>query len=118
MREGNTTAVAKDPACRYLNQEGWCRGQFAANSMHSGGAMPARLAGRRFILQNSSFIQRLWRTPIRRPNRAPPVAAKDGPRTNDEIRNAQIQLIDQDGTNKGVVETIVAVKMASRRDTC
>jgi translation initiation factor IF-3 len=73
---------------------------------------PARLAGRRFILQNSRFIQRLWRTPIRRPNRAPPVAAKDGPRTNDEIRNAQIQLIDQDGANKGVVETAVAVKMA------
>jgi len=73
---------------------------------------PTRLAGERFILQNSRFIQRLWRTPIRRPNRAPPVAAKDGPRTNDEIRNAQIQLIDQDGANKGVVETAVAVKMA------
>ena len=81
--------------------------------MHSGGAVPARLAGRRFILQNSSFIQRLWRTPIRRPNRAPPVAAKDGPRTNDDIRNAQIQLIDQDGTNRGTVETVVAIKMAA-----
>ncbi|MBV5268870.1 MAG: translation initiation factor IF-3, partial [Afipia sp.] len=32
---------------------------------------------------------------MRRPNRAPPTASKDGPRTNDEIRNAQIQLIDQ-----------------------
>jgi translation initiation factor IF-3 len=71
-----------------------------------------RLAGRRFILQNSRFIQRLWRTPIRRPNRAPPVAAKDGPRTNDEIRNAQVQLIDQHGVNLGPTETIVAVKMA------
>ncbi len=50
--------------------------------------------------------------PIRRPNRAPPAAAKDGPRTNDEIRNAQIQLIDQDGTNKGTVETVLAIKMA------
>src|SRR5205823_2400222 len=50
--------------------------------------------------------------PIRRPNRAPPAAAKDGPRTNDEIRNAQIQLIDVDGTNKGTVETVVAIKMA------
>ena len=38
--------------------------------------------------------------------------AKDGPRTNDEIRNAQIQLIDQDGANKGTVETIAAIKMA------
>jgi len=51
-------------------------------------------------------------TPIRRPNRAPPVAAKDGPRTNDEIRNAQIQLIDQNGDNKGTVETVMAVRMA------
>src|ERR1043165_3458571 len=49
---------------------------------------------------------------IRRPNRAPPAAAKDGPRTNDDIRNAQIQLIDVDGTNKGTVETVVAIKMA------
>jgi translation initiation factor IF-3 len=50
--------------------------------------------------------------PIRRPNRAPPAATKDGPRTNDEIRNAQIQLIDQTGLNHGTVETVVAVKMA------
>src|SRR5881275_1873762 len=50
--------------------------------------------------------------PIRRPNRAPPAAAKDGPRTNDEIRNAQIQLIDQNGTNHGTVETVAAIKMA------
>ena len=50
--------------------------------------------------------------PIRRPNRAPPAAAKDGPRTNDEIRNAQIQLIDVDGSNKGTVETVLAIKMA------
>ncbi|YBW37567.1 translation initiation factor IF-3 [Nitrobacter sp. TKz-YC01] len=38
--------------------------------------------------------------------------AKDGPRTNDEIRNAQVQLIDQEGINKGTVETIAAIKMA------
>ncbi|ABA03337.1 bacterial translation initiation factor 3 (bIF-3) [Nitrobacter winogradskyi Nb-255] len=38
--------------------------------------------------------------------------AKDGPRTNDEIRNAQVQLIDQEGTNQGTVETIAAIKMA------
>ncbi|MEO8320072.1 MAG: translation initiation factor IF-3, partial [Bradyrhizobium sp.] len=49
---------------------------------------------------------------MRRPNRAPPAAAKDGPRTNDEIRNAQIQLIDQTGLNHGTVETVLAVKMA------
>jgi translation initiation factor IF-3 len=54
----------------------------------------------------------LGETPIRRPNRAPPVAAKDGPRTNDEIRNAQIQLIDQTGDNKGTVETVMAIRLA------
>jgi translation initiation factor IF-3 len=73
---------------------------------------PALLAGRHFILQNSLFIHNLGEPPIRRPNRAPPVAAKDGPRTNDEIRNAQIQLIDQHGVNLGPTETVVAVKMA------
>ncbi|MCO5132623.1 MAG: translation initiation factor IF-3 [Xanthobacteraceae bacterium] len=50
---------------------------------------------------------------MRRPNRAPPVAAKEGPRTNDEIRNAQIQLIDQEGVNHGTVETIAAIRMAA-----
>ncbi|WP_454003101.1 translation initiation factor IF-3 [Afipia felis] len=49
---------------------------------------------------------------MRRPNRAPPTVAKDGPRTNDEIRNLEVQLIDQHGVNVGVTETSVAVKMA------
>jgi len=40
------------------------------------------------------------------------VAAKDGPRINDDIRNAQIQLIDQAGQNIGTVETMVAIRMA------
>jgi translation initiation factor IF-3 len=70
------------------------------------------LARCRVLLQNNGFLSQLWRYPIRRPNRAPPAVAKDGPRTNDDIRNAQIQLIDADGTNKGVVETVVAIKMA------
>ena len=64
------------------------------------------------FLQTIAFVHNLGEPPIRRPNRAPPAAAKDGPRTNDEIRNAQIQLIDQNGTNHGTVETVVAVKMA------
>ncbi|TAH67100.1 MAG: translation initiation factor IF-3 [Rhodopseudomonas palustris] len=50
---------------------------------------------------------------MRRPNRAPPTVAKDGPRTNDEIRNHEIQLIDQAGVNHGKIETIVAIKMAA-----
>ena len=31
--------------------------------------------------------------PIRRPNRAPPTVAKDGPRTNDEIRNLEVHYL-------------------------
>ncbi|MBN9006211.1 MAG: translation initiation factor IF-3 [Rhizobiales bacterium] len=50
---------------------------------------------------------------MRRPNRAPAPVAKDGPRTNDEIRNAQVQLINAEGTNLGTVETIAAIKMAA-----
>src|SRR4249919_1036101 len=60
-----------------------------------------------------SFLHNFGELPIRRPNRAPPAATKDGPRTNDEIRNAQIQLIDQTGLNHGTVETVMAVKMAA-----
>ncbi|MCL2715298.1 MAG: translation initiation factor IF-3 [Alphaproteobacteria bacterium] len=49
---------------------------------------------------------------MRRPNRAQPAAVKDGPRVNDDIRNAQIQLIDQHGQNLGTVETMLAIRMA------
>src|SRR6266852_5998544 len=70
------------------------------------------LARRALFLQTTAFVHNLGELPIRRPNRAPPAATKDGPRTNDEIRNAQIQLIDQNGTNHSVVETVVAIKMA------
>ncbi len=70
------------------------------------------LARRRIFLQTIAFVHSIGEVPIRRPNRAPPAATKDGPRTNDEIRNAQVQLIDQDGLNHGTVETAAAVKMA------
>ena len=76
------------------------------------GKCASALAGSAFFLQNIAFVHNFGELPIRRPNRAPPAVAKDGPRTNDEIRNAQIQLIDQDGTNQGTVETVVAIKMA------
>jgi translation initiation factor IF-3 len=69
------------------------------------------LAGASCFKIAASF-HNLGEIPIRRPNRAPPQVAKDGPRINDDIRNAQIQLIDQDGTNKGTVETVVAIRMA------
>jgi translation initiation factor IF-3 len=61
----------------------------------------------------TSFFHNFGELPIRRPNRAPPAAAKDGPRVNDDIRNAQIQLIDHTGLNRGTVETVVAIKMAA-----
>jgi len=70
------------------------------------------LAGKHIFLQNRRLFHNLGEPPIRRPNKAPPVAAKDGPRINDDIRNAQIQLIDQTGDNKGTVETVMAIRMA------
>jgi translation initiation factor IF-3 len=70
------------------------------------------LAGKRIFLQGSRLFHNFGEPPIRRPNKAPPTAAKDGPRINDDIRNAQIQLIDQTGDNKGTVETVAAIRMA------
>jgi translation initiation factor IF-3 len=77
--------------------------------MHS---LRLRLLAAVYCFNISPFLHSFGELPIRRPNRAPPAATKDGPRTNDEIRNAQIQLIDQNGTNHGVVETVVAIRMA------
>jgi len=39
-------------------------------------------------------------------------AQKDGPRVNEEIRSREVQLIDNTGDNKGVVETQAAIAMA------
>jgi translation initiation factor IF-3 len=73
---------------------------------------PSVLARSGLLLQNIAIVHNLGEGPIRRPNRAPPAAAKDGPRINDDIRNAQIQLIDHTGLNRGTVETMVAIRMA------
>ena len=86
--------------------------QNAAHLMLFRMARLSSLAREALFLQTARFAHNLGELPIRRPNRAPPAAAKDGPRTNDEIRNAQIQLIDQNGTNHGTVETVVAIKLA------
>jgi translation initiation factor IF-3 len=51
-------------------------------------------------------------TPIRRPFRAPPVAVKDGPKSNRDIRVPKIQLIDAEGKNVGIVNTFDALAMA------
>jgi translation initiation factor IF-3 len=49
---------------------------------------------------------------IRRPMKAPPSPQKEGPRTNREIRAREVQLIDSEGHNHGVVSTIDAQKLA------
>jgi translation initiation factor IF-3 len=43
---------------------------------------------------------------------APPVQ-KDGPRVNEEIRNREVQLIDQVGTNHGTVPIQIALEKAA-----
>ena len=37
---------------------------------------------------------------------------KDGPRSNEDIQSPEVQLIDQEGANKGVVRTREAIAMA------
>jgi translation initiation factor IF-3 len=49
---------------------------------------------------------------IRRPMRTLPTPVKDGPRVNRDIRVREVQLIDTDGENKGVLLTFDAIKMA------
>ena len=44
--------------------------------------------------------------------KAPPVPQKDGPRTNRDIRVREVQLIDAEGTNRGVTETAEALRVA------
>src|SRR3984885_11823236 len=75
-------------------------------------ARASLLARAALFLQTATFVHNSGEIPIRRPNRALPAIAKDRPRTNDEIRNATGQLIDQHGTNLGTVETLAAIKMA------
>lgn len=48
---------------------------------------------------------------IRRPFRAPP-PTKDGPRTNQEIRVPEVQLIDHEGENRGIVSLDEAMEIA------
>ena len=44
--------------------------------------------------------------------KAPPTPQKDGPRINRDIKVREIQLIDTDGQNKGVIEISEALRMA------
>ncbi len=44
--------------------------------------------------------------------KAPPVPQKEGPRTNREIRVREVQLIDSEGQNRGVIDTLEALTLA------
>ena len=45
--------------------------------------------------------------------KAAPTVQKDGPRVNEEIRNREVQLIDQGGTNHGTVPIQTALEKAA-----
>jgi translation initiation factor IF-3 len=49
---------------------------------------------------------------IRRPMKAPPVPQKEGPRINRDIRVREVQLIDSEGQNRGVVDIVEALRMS------
>jgi translation initiation factor IF-3 len=51
---------------------------------------------------------------IRRPMKAAPVPQKDGPRINQEIRVREVQLIDAEGQNRGVVDIYEAQQTAEQ----
>jgi translation initiation factor IF-3 len=44
--------------------------------------------------------------------KAPPVPQKEGPRTNREIRVREVQLIDAEGQNRGVVDIVEALRLS------
>ena len=72
----------------------------------------SRPAGR-FCITGASAKKRLEEnTTIRRPHRAPPPTLKEGPRINRDIRVREVQLIDAEGANLGVIETGQAIAMA------
>jgi translation initiation factor IF-3 len=73
----------------------------------NGGAAPARSGRKPPLTIEEETIA------IRRPMRALPVPQKEGPRANRDIRGVrEVQLIDQDGQNKGVVPFFDALKIA------
>jgi translation initiation factor IF-3 len=44
--------------------------------------------------------------------KAPPVPQKEGPRINRDIRVREVQLIDSEGQNRGVVDIVEALRMS------
>jgi translation initiation factor IF-3 len=72
---------------------------------------PARGAGWIFGVPASAPRQ-TKESAIRRPMRSIAPVQKEGPRVNQEIRVRDVQLIDQDGNNRGVVPTHQAIAIA------
>jgi translation initiation factor IF-3 len=70
---------------------------------------PARRPGS--VRPPQDRLQRSRSPAIRRPFRAPPTV-KDGPRVNREIRVPEVQLIDAEGANLGVVAITEALALA------
>jgi translation initiation factor IF-3 len=62
---------------------------------------------------HAGLSQQPGRLSIRRPMKAAPPVQKDGPRVNEEIRNREVQLIDQAGTNHGTVPIQTALEKAA-----
>lgn len=52
------------------------------------------------------------RTTIRRPMRTAPLPVKDGPRVNRDIRVREVQVIDAEGQNRGVLSVFDAIELA------
>ncbi len=62
--------------------------------------------------QNPARINVQRRVAIRRPMKATAAPEKGGPRVNRDIRAVQVQLIDVDGKNQGVVNLVDAQRQA------
>lgn len=64
-------------------------------------------------MRRAGLLQQLEeKKAIRRPMKSALPVAKDGPRVNEEIRAREVQLIDSNGENKGVVDIHTALSMA------
>jgi translation initiation factor IF-3 len=83
-------------------------GRFGNIFPHPGAGFDANL----FVCPNTTSLTVEEFTAIRRPMRTNAPVTKDGPRINEEIRNREVMLIDQDGQNRGVTDTRVAIGMA------
>jgi len=71
-------------------------------------------AGNPYVLH--APCNQLRRSAIRRPMKAVAAPEKGGPRVNKDIRAVQVQLIDAEGTNRGVVNLTDAQRLAEEAE--